>query len=43
MMESGIVVRKKVLAMVTLKEDTHRGRIKIHMVSRRCSIWVLTT
>ena len=43
MMPSGMVVRKKVRAMVTLKLLTIRGRIRIHMVSNRCRTWVLMT
>ena len=43
MTASGIVVRKKVRAMVTLKLDTASGRISAQMVSVRFSTWVFMT
>ena len=43
MMESGIVVRKKVREMVTLKLETASGKISTHMVSPKWRNWVVTT
>ncbi|CDB31239.1 unknown [Firmicutes bacterium CAG:137] len=43
MMESGMVVRKKVREIVTLNEETHKGRIRAHRVLDMCSTWPTTT
>ena len=38
-----MVVRKKVREMVTLKEETHKGRISAHKVLDKLSTWPTTT